>query len=165
MFMKKYKFVYILLFILLVGCTSIEDVVTETKDLVKKEFNSGAKGVNVEAESFSYYMPTSMEVETEGDFNIILTEGKQPYILFVNTMEKKDSHVVYESSLTDQDYLVNETYEKEDKFGFLQVIEIKDKLYEVSVGVGGVKLTTEVKKNNIADSARKMMKIANSVRY
>jgi hypothetical protein len=163
--MKQYKFVYILLFLLLVGCTSIEDAVTESKDLVEKEFNSGAKGVNVETNAFSYYMPTSMEVETEGEFNIILTEGKQPYILFVNTLEKKDSRVVYESSLTDQDYVVNETYDGKNKFGFFQVKEIQDKLYEVSVGVGGVKLTTEVEKNNISESARKMMKIANSVRY
>lgn len=162
--MKKYKSMFILLLLLLVGCTSIDEVVVETKDIVEKEFRAGEKGVNVETETFSYYMPTSMEIEDKGTTNIILTEGKQPYILFVNTLEKKNSKVVYESSLKEEKYLVNETFEHKDSFAFLQVLELDKNFYEVTVGVGGTKLTTEAKKDEITESAKTMMQIANSVR-
>ncbi|KAA0549053.1 hypothetical protein FZW96_03830 [Bacillus sp. BGMRC 2118] len=162
--MRIYKSMFILLLLLLVGCTSIDEVVVETKDIVEKEFHAGEKGVNVETETFSYYKPTSMEIKDKGTTNIILTEGKQPYILFVNTLEKKNSQVVYESSQKNAEYLVHETFEHKDSFAFLQVLELDKNLYEVTVGVGGTKLTTETKKDKIADSAELMMQIANSVR-
>ncbi|MFZ3589393.1 hypothetical protein ACOI1C_08955 [Bacillus sp. DJP31] len=166
--MKDSKLLYILFtLLLLVGCSSIEDVVTETKDTVSKAFDAGSKGINVDKGSFSFYLPDSMEEKKNQDKqenNIILTEGKQAYILFINPLEKKDSRVVYESTLADQDYLLNETFEKDDQFGFVQVLEVDDKSFEVTVGVGGVKLTTVTKKNNVVKTSEKMMQIANSVR-
>lgn len=162
--MKKYISMFILLLLLLVGCTSIDEVVVETKDTVEKEFHAGEKGVNIETETFSYYKPTSMEIEDKGNTNIILTEGKQPYILFVNTLEKKNSKVVYESSVKEGKYLINDSFKHKDSFAFLQILELDKNLYEVTVGVGGTKLTTETKKNQIAESAKTMMQIANSVR-
>jgi hypothetical protein len=161
-----YKLISISFAILfLVGCSSIEEVVTETNTVASEAFEAGPKGINVEKESFSYFMPDSMEEESSQNHNIILTEGDQTYILFVNSLEQKKSRVVYEASLLDQEYLLNETLEHKDRFGFVQILELEEKSYEVTVGVGGAKLTTVTEKSNVVDSTEKMMKIANSVRF
>jgi hypothetical protein len=162
---KIHKLIYIsFAILLLVGCSSIEEVVAEANTVASETFASGPKGINVEKDSFSYYMHSSMEEESSQVHNIILTEGKQTYILFVNSLEEKKSRVVYESTVVDQEYLLNETFENKDRFGFVQILELEEKTYEVTVGVGGAKLTTETDKGNIVESTEKMMQIANSVR-
>jgi hypothetical protein len=158
-------FMIVLITILLASCSSIEDIVIEAENEAKEEFMSSPKGVNAETSGFTYYVPREMEVENKINHNIILTEGKQTFILFVNTLEKPDSKVLYETSLaTDQEFIVNKTIEDNERFGFVQVLQIEKNKYEVSVGIGGVKLTTETKKRNIAKDTKKMMHIANSVR-
>jgi hypothetical protein len=159
------KLLYILFAILLlVGCASIEDHIAETETVTNEAFEAGPKGINTEEDEFSYFLPGSIERENSDEFNIILTEGKQTYILFVNALEAKNSHVVYESSLHNEEYLLNKKYENDDSFGFVLVYELEDEQYEVIVGVGGTKLTTVTEKGNIAENAEKMMLIANSVR-
>ncbi|WP_246941310.1 hypothetical protein [Bacillus pinisoli] len=163
--MSRFILVFIAFSILLVGCSSIEDQLAETENVTNEAFELGAKGINMEEGAFTYYLPGSMERTSSEENNIILSEGKQTYILFVNPLEAKTSNIVYESSLHgDEEYLLNKTYENDDRFGFVQVLELEEGQYEVTVGVGGSKLTTVTKKNNIAESANKMMLIANSVR-
>jgi hypothetical protein len=162
---RSYKLIYITFaFLLLVGCATIEDQLSETEIVTNEAFEVGPKGVNVEEGEFTYYLPGSIERESSDEFNIILTEGKQTYILFVNALEDTTSRILYESSLLNEEYLLNKTYENEDRFGFILVYEIEDQQYEVVVGVGGTKLTTVSDKSNIVESAEKMMLIANSVR-
>ncbi|MBM7660491.1 hypothetical protein JOC85_001263 [Bacillus mesophilus] len=163
--MRNYKLIYITFAILfLVGCATIEDQLAETEIVTNEAFEAGPKGVNIEEDEFTYFLPDSIEPESSDEFNIILTEGNQAYILFVNAFEEKTSRILYESSLLDEQYLLNKTYENEDSFGFILVYEIEEEQYEVVVGVGGTKLTTVTDKSKIAESAEKMMLIANSVR-
>ncbi|MFD1739293.1 hypothetical protein ACFSCX_22690 [Bacillus salitolerans] len=151
---------------LLAGCSTTEEVLKEVENIAEKEFAESPKGVNAETSSFSYYIPGSMKVNNEINHNIILKEGKQTYILFVNTLEKQNSRVIYETTLsTEEGYLLNQTFEGEERFGFVQVLQIDKKLYEVTVGIGGVKITTETKQRDIIKSTESMMRIANSVRY
>ncbi len=157
--------------ILLVGCSSTEEIVADTKDSVHEMFEEGPKGINVKKGNFEFYLPDAMDVQEQQEIlenNLLLSEGDQTYILFVNPIEKenRDSRVIYESTQSDNNYILNETFEKNKQFGFVQILALEDKnkTYEVTVGVGGAKLTTITKKTNLVKSAKKMMKIANSVR-
>ncbi|WP_456277957.1 hypothetical protein [Bacillus sp. AK128] len=163
--MKIYKLIYIAFAcFLLVGCASIEERLAETETATTEAFEAGPRGVNMEEDEFTYYLPSSVERESSEEFNIILTEGDQTYILFVNPLEEKTSKIVYESSLSTAEYLLNKTYENEESFGFINVLPLEDEQYEIVVGVGGTKITTVTEEKNIAESAEKMMLIVNSVR-
>lgn len=49
------------------------------------------------------------------------------------------------------------------KLGYLIVEKLDDGMNEITVGVGGAKLTTETKTSSMADEAKAMMQIVNSV--
>ncbi|UHA62181.1 hypothetical protein KDJ21_011495 [Metabacillus litoralis] len=78
--------------------------------------------------------------------------------------EPKNSKVSY-VTLTEQyqEPFLSKTFEQNDRFGYLFVVKIEENKYEVTVGVGGTKVTTEAKGNDVAEDAEAMMMIANSV--
>lgn len=119
---------------------------------------------NEKTELFSYYLPKKFTVKETKKFNVLLEKGKQNYILFVNENEEADSKVSYDTLVKQYEKpFISETFENDDRFGYLFVNQIEKNMYEVTVGIGGTKLTTEAKANDIAEDAKNMMKIATSV--
>ena len=152
---------------LLVGCSvSVDDEIKNTTAKIEEAFNNKPMETNKSFESISYYLPNAMKIESEGTNNLIFEQGKQLYILFVNPNEELDSKVMFESTgaKTKKD-LVFETFEDENRFGYVKVTEVEENSYEVLVGIGGIKLTTQAKASQISESAEQMMQIVSSVKY
>ncbi|WP_462411282.1 hypothetical protein [Neobacillus sp. Marseille-QA0830] len=59
----------------------------------------------------------------------------------------------------------SEEFKNGDQLGFLTIKQIEDNLNEVTVGVGGAKITTQVKTRSMSDEADTMMQIVHSVQY
>lgn len=163
-------FIYVFLLIgLLVGCSaSTEEIKKETKTAVEQAFKSKPTETNKKSDAFSYYLPSDMEVQKEESNNVIIEKGKEDlYILFLNPNEAKNSQVMFET-VTPPDNskeVVSETFKDKERFGYVKVFQTQDeKLYEVSVGIGGVKMTSEAKANTVAEVAGEMMKIVSSVK-
>lgn len=154
-----------MLLLLLSACSvSIDEELKEARPAVEEAFNSKAKEANNENEHIQYYLPFGFEIEDESTpNNIILKNGSKTYILFYNQQEEADSEVVYEATIKQKEYDMNELYQDDQKFGFFLLKEIGDDRYELTVGIGGVKVTSEVKARNIKSEASTMMTIANSV--
>ena len=54
----------------------------------------------------------------------------------------------------------------DNKFGFLTIKQLKDdNVNELTIGVGGVKITTQAKTSDLNDYSKIMMQIVNSVKY
>lgn len=166
--MKQFILVITLFMVLaLVGCTiSDEDLTQTTIEQTEKEFESEPKKANEKTELFSYYLPDDFSVTETKKFNVLLEKGNQDYILFVNENEKKNSKVSYETLAEEfQKPFISETFSDNDRFGYLFVNKLEKNKYEVTVGIGGTKLTTVSKANKVSDSAKNMMDIAASVQY
>ncbi|WP_235714623.1 hypothetical protein [Neobacillus dielmonensis] len=58
-----------------------------------------------------------------------------------------------------------EKFKSAEQFGFLAIKQVEEDLNEVTVGVGGAKITTQVETNSMAQEAETMMEIARSVQY
>jgi hypothetical protein len=164
----RISIIYLMLIVgLLTGCfASVEEVSTETVASVEQAFKAKPVEPNNTEKSFSYFLPSDMNVESAGQNNVILQKGEQLFILFVNPNEPKDSTEMYESTVQktskDKD-IVNETFKDDSRFGYVKVEEIENKSYEVSVGIGGVKITTESKLSEVSVTAEQMMQIVSSV--
>ncbi len=78
--------------------------------------------------------------------------------LFYNPVEGSDSEVVYNAALSNNKYQYKKTYKKEGQFGFLLIRELEENLQELTVGIGGVKITTEVKTKHMQKEAETMMR-------
>jgi 5-formyltetrahydrofolate cyclo-ligase len=150
---------------LLLGCqASFDDQKEESIKAVQKQMNEKPKGTNKEAQDINFYLPFGYEIDEESPNNIILKNGSKTYILFYNQFENQQSDVVYKSTLNQHEkYEIDQKWEDKDNFGYFLVKKLEDDLNELIVGIGGVKLTSEVKTSSLTTEAVQMMEIVNSV--
>lgn len=143
-----------------------EEIQTATIDQSKKTFTSKPSSVNEENGAIKYHLPEGYEVESAENNNLLFKRDDQQYILFVNENEKENSTVFYDSLLDQyENPIVEETFKDKDRFGYVLVDKLEDEKYEVSVGIGGVKMTTHTAPRGVADAAEQMMEIVSSVKY
>lgn len=165
---KRFTGLLFLLLLFLFGCTiNDEEIQTATIDQTKAAFEAKPPAANDKSGSISYYLPEGYKAEAGKTNNVIFNKGDQQYILFVNENEKETSSFFYDTLLEQyKDPLVNETFEDKGRFGYILVDKLKaDDEYEVSAGIGGVKMTTQTKSREVADAAEQMMKIVSSVSF
>jgi hypothetical protein len=157
--------VFLLSTILLMGCqASFDDQKEESVKVVEQQMNEKPKVANKETLDIDFYLPFGYEIEDESPNNVILKNGSKTYILFYNQFENQKSDVVYKSTLNQHEkFEIDQKWEEKDNFGFFLVEKLDDDLNELIVGIGGVKLTSEVKTSNLVTEASQMMEIVQSV--
>ncbi|MGE7604630.1 hypothetical protein ACQKL5_19500 [Peribacillus sp. NPDC097675] len=160
---KKFLLVF-LMCLLMAGCSGNEGQIEKAVKATVSVFRNEALQPNTEVGRIKVNLPKKFKIEEEHDNNLILKRGNQAYILFVNPNENSDSSRLFLTAKEQQtDYLVLESFQTDDKFGFLSIIESAEEKYELAVGSGGVKMTTETSSENLKKEAEKMMKIVSSV--
>lgn len=160
--------IFIFSILLLSGCSlTFEDASKETVKAVEESLSEEKKEANEVSDQFNYYLPPGYEVDSAATNNIVLTHKEQTYILFINPFEPDDSKVIYESTLEGYDSPeVEETFTENGEFGYVIIDRLddeKEEFYEITVGVGGVKMTTVTDPDNMEKSADTMMEIVSSV--
>ena len=167
--MKIFKAIIILTLSIIVlsacGQASFEEVSKETSMSVKEALNEKAKDANKESEGINFYLPFGYEVEDASPNNIILKNGSKTYILFNNPQENDTSDVVYKATAAQYEELdVKEQIKLDDKFGFLIIKHLDEDMNEMTIGVGGTKITTLVKTSSMNNEAKAMSQIVTSVK-
>lgn len=150
---------------LLSACSKNFD--TEQKEAqlaAEKAFQEDPEEANQSDEFIEYYLPFGFEIVEANPNNILLKNGSKNYILFYNQQEEANSEVVYNATVQQIEYDINKTFKDKDKFGFMLLKKLDDDTNELTVGFGGVKVTSEVKTSNLKTEASTMMTIANSVK-
>ena len=162
-FRRAFGLVIVGVFLLSACSASFSEQKAEIKEEVATTFESQPEKANNSTKDIDYYLPTGVNIDKETPNNVLLKNGEKIYILFYNQHEKEDSKVVYDSTVKQQkEWDANETFSKDGKFGYLLVKQLKEDHYQLIVGIGGVKLTTETE--NVKEDAEAMMQIANSVK-
>jgi hypothetical protein len=152
--------------IFLAGCSaSFEEEQAKASGAVEEAFKGAANKRNHENKEIEYNLPFGFEVKEETANNIILKNGAKTYILFYNLQEDASSVVVLNATLQQKEFDLDERFTEEGKLGYLLVKRLSEKENEVTVGIGGVKITSEVKTKNLAAEAEAMMHIVNSVHF
>ena len=165
---KLFKGMLLLVFSVLVlsACSAnIKEEQKATNDAVSQVFNSAPKKTNNKNEDIRFYLPLGFEIKEKSSNNIVIKNGSKTYILFYNQQENQESQVVYEATInTKKDINYKKTYQKNKRFGYLLIKDIDKNLQELTVGIGGVKITTEAKTKSMQSEAKAMMDIVNSVK-
>ncbi|MEK3890333.1 hypothetical protein [Bacillus sp. FSL K6-3431] len=121
--------------------------------------------INETLDTIAFHLPTGLSIKNEEPNNIILEKGTHPYILFYNPNEDMKSEELYEMEKSNaENIVVDRTFNDDNRFGYLIIIEQGEDLYEVTVGIGGVKATTESKLNNIVTDTDVLMKMVSSAK-
>ncbi len=147
------------------GKSSFESESKETIKSVKETFDEQAKEANKKSENIHFYLPFGYEIKDESPNNIILKNGSKTYILFNNPQENSASDVVYKATVAlIEDLDVNEQFKKDERLGFIIIKRLEEDMNELTIGVGGTKITTQVKTSSMNTEAKVMTQIANSVK-
>lgn len=156
---------FMIFIFLLAGCSgSFDEVQKEAQKAVKEVFQEQPKDPNQNNKDIEYYLPFGYEVVEENPNNIILKNGAKRYILFYNQHEDENSDVVLKTTTEQKNFDVQETFKSEGKLGYFLLKKGDNKVNELTIGIGGVKITSEVKSSSLKNEAVNMMKIANSVK-
>lgn len=164
----KAIFIFMLSILLVSACgnSSFKGESKATIKTVKAALNEKAKKPNKKSEDIHFYIPFGYEVKDGAQNNVILKNGSKTYILFHNPQEDASSDVVYKASVGQYKKLdTNEKFTKKNKLGFLIIKQLEDNTNEVTVGVGGTKITTQTQTSSMKNEAKTMMEIVNSVTY
>ncbi|MEH7115303.1 hypothetical protein V7124_23545 [Neobacillus niacini] len=131
---------------------------------MKDALNEKAKKPNKKSADINFYLPFGYEVAEESPNNIILKNGSKQYILFNNPQENKRSDVVYQSTIAqNKDIEVNEQFKESDQFGFLIIKKLEEDMNEMTIGIGGTKITTLIKTSSMKNEAVVMAQMIKSV--
>lgn len=164
-FMKAFLLLWTALILLSACSASFDEEEKEAVNVVKTAMKEKAKKTNNENDLIEYYLPFGFEVEEETENNIILKNGSKTYILFYNQIEGSASELVYRTTLEQNgQYDTDEVIKSSDAFGYVLVKKLDEELNELTVGVGGVKVTTESKTRSLSSEADMMIEIAKSVK-
>lgn len=150
--------------LILSGCSAtFEEQQSEALQAVEKSFLETPKDENYENSDIKFYLPFGYEIVEETPNNIIFKNGSKNYILFYNLHEDANSKVVLDATLRQKEYEVKERFQQDDKLGYFLVKKVSKGINEVTVGIGGIKVTGEVKTKSLKSEAVMMMTIAKSV--
>ncbi len=159
------------MFLLLVlsGCNqSIDDQIANGLQLTETVFAEEPEEHTEKIGDIKLYLPSNFKVEDSSDaYNIVISKGKESYILFINDEEAQDSKLYYNLLKENEaDKIIEElTYDKNGRFGFTAVLKTEDKNeMELIVSSGGVKMTTISQTKHIETNLREMTKIVHSVK-
>lgn len=157
---------FLVAILLLSACSaSLEEEQTAARDAVRKAFENQPKEPNKKSGDIEFYLPFGFEVEQESPNNIILKNGSKTYILFYNPNEELDSKVVYESALKQAKYDFEDTFSTKEGSFIYQLIKNTDKkMNELTIGAGGIKITTRSKLKNLSEDSANMADIIHSLK-
>lgn len=149
----------------LAGChsKSEEEVIEEAKQIAEETFTSSQMiKPNQKLEHFTLYLPEHLEIEEVDVNNLIVSDGQQTYIIFYNNLEEPTSELNYQMAKNEVALLLAD-FQTTERFGYIQILAEEDDQYLIQVGVGGAKITTYTTKNQLANHAEELMRIALSI--
>jgi hypothetical protein len=166
---KPFKtiFIFVISACILSACShsSFKEESKATIKTVKETLKEKTKKPNNKSEKLRFYLPFGYEIKDQSPHNIILKDGSKTYILFNNPQEDASSDVVYKASISQYKKLeTNETFKGKNSLGYLMIEKLKDDMNEMTIGIGGTKITTQTKTNSLKDKAKEMMQIVKSVK-
>lgn len=167
--MKRSAFItgIVLSIVLLAGCTGApEDRLAGGFSETRKAFENEPPETNETAGEIDLHLPGGYEIEEPVDEkNIIITNGNDSYVLFINPNEAPDSKFFYDLQKRDQEevFAADETFEENGRFGFVTLKEVAENRMEITVSAGGTKMTTISEESDVPGNMKWMMRTVRSV--
>ena len=160
--MKK-KIILLLILILCVGCTRIDNV-NDYSIIIDKIINNNYNNQNTTSLGYTYYLPLGVSKVYDKDYNQKLKTEDTFMYLYVDSVS-----YYYHNTLNLDDNMINNSYyyhkiNKDDKVGYVVITEDKD-LYFIKVVYNYAKIETYVEEYELADVLSYSMIILNSINY
>lgn len=146
---------------------TVEEQATAGIIAAEATFEGQVTETNAKVGQIELYMPNDFTIEKgidEANYTVFYEEDT--YILFVNIHETTDSKLLYEilQEDTTKEIIDEDTFETDGIFGFSMITKASENTSELTVSIGGVKLSTISENKNLDSKLAEMMQIVQSVR-
>ncbi len=167
MIASNWRFHLSLLFcfcVLLVGCSvTDEEAIEFSYDAFVTNYEQEPIEPNTERTDAAFYLPRGFDIVEETEYNILLQNGEQLYVLFHQPSEPRTSKIHLERDMEYKDEsLLFETIESEEQIGYLMIKEEEDDQLHVVTAFGGAKISTLSTYDVLEDNVRAMTQIVQS---
>ena len=164
------RFILIAIVLLASGCTNINKNLT-SKDDIDKNFNtlqatitdSNYEMYNNYRTGYKYYTPKGLYVRGGSEYNEIINSRKYSYHLYVDVISFYNRVISkYEE---DNKALYSKQINNKDKFGYVEVNELKNDRYLLEIVYNYAKIEVIVDKSDLEVAFANSMIILSSVKY
>lgn len=164
------RFILIAIVLLASGCTNINKNLT-SKDDIDKNFNtlqatitdSNYEMYNNYRTGYKYYTPKGLYVRGGSEYNEIINSRKYSYHLYVDVISFYNRVISkYEE---DNKALYSKQINNKDKFGYVEVNELKNDRYLLEIMYNYAKIEVIVYKSDLEVAFANSMIILSSVKY
>ncbi len=164
------RFILIAIVLLASGCTNINKNLT-SKDDIDKNFNSLQATItdsnyemyNNYRTGYKYYTPKGLYVRGGSEYNEIINSRKYSYHLYVDVISFYNRVISkYEE---DSKALYSKQINNKDKFGYVEVNELKNNRYLLEIMYNYAKIEVIVDKSDLEVAFANSMIILSSVKY
>ena len=164
------RFILIAIVLLASGCTNINKDLT-SKDDIDKNFNtlqatitdSNYEMYNNYRTGYKYYTPKGLYVRGGSEYNEIINSRKYSYHLYVDVISFYNRVISkYEE---DNKALYSKQINNKDKFGYVEVNELKNDRYLLEIMYNYAKIEVIVDKSDLEVAFANSMIILSSVKY
>ena len=164
------RFILIAIVLLASGCTNINKNLT-SRDDIDKNFNtlqatitdSNYEMYNNYRTGYKYYTPKGLYVRGGSEYNEIINSRKYSYHLYVDVISFYNRVISkYEE---DSKALYSKQINNKDKFGYVEVNELKNDRYLLEIMYNYAKIEVIVDKSDLEVAFANSMIILSSVKY
>lgn len=164
------RFILIAIVLLASGCTNINKNLT-SKDDIDKNFNtlqatitdSNYEMYNNYRTGYKYYTPKGLYVRGGSEYNEIINSRKYSYHLYVDVISFYNRVISkYEE---DNKALYSKQINNKDKFGYVEVNELKNDRYLLEIMYNYAKIEVIVEESFLKEAVSYAMVILASVKY
>ena len=154
------KIILVIILLLTVGCTNINDYSFEN---IVAQIGTKSNRANVFRTGYKYYLPTKMQVSEKLLFNEVLDDGDTLYYLYIDAVS------YYNKEKIKYDLDAKSFYSKSivngDKTGYVQIKIVENDKYLVEIMYNYAKIEVIVDKENLSVSMLSAINILKSIEY
>ncbi len=145
---------------------NMDEAVIEAKNTYYQHFEQHEIAeLNYESEQVKLFLPNGLKVVEETDYNLVIENSGQDFLLFFNPFEQTNSRVHYDLDVDYQDEaLLFETYETDEMFSYILILEEENDL-NVVIALGGAKVSTKTTTAMLTSSVDMMLDMLHSLSY
>lgn len=158
--MKKFILVLMMLF-MLTGCMSLQKM--DLDSVINKSINSKLSLANEYRSGYKYYLPKGLKICDKADYNEKIKSGNYTYYLYVDVVSYYNK-VIDKFNVKDNLYY-SKPINNKDKFGYLEIKNIKDNKYLIEIMYNYAKIEVIVREEDINIAVANAINVLSSIEY
>ena len=147
--------------VFLTGCTPVQKMNIE--DIVNDRISKDIRLTNEHRAGYKYYLPKGMKINDKSSYNEKIKSGNYTYYLYVDVVSYYNK--VIDKFESKDDVYYSSSIDYQEKFGYLEIKNIKDDKYIIEIMYNYAKIEVIVNEDDINVAVSNAINVLSSIEY